>query len=54
MATDRPFLIGVVDHEGTDCTAHIHVLDVDSAQAVGKRVLAAALCQGGRCRAGGI
>jgi len=50
---DRPFLVGVVDYEGTDCTAHIHVLDADSAQAVGQRGLAAALCQGGRCRAGG-
>jgi hypothetical protein len=50
---DRPFLVGVVDYEGTDCTAHIHVLDADSAQAVGQRVLAAAPCQGGRCRTGG-
>ena len=42
---DRPFLVGVVDYEGTDCTAHIHVLDADSAQAVGQRGLAAALRQ---------
>jgi len=45
MATDRPFLIGVVDYEGTDCAAHIHVLGADSAQAVGQRGLAAALRQ---------
>jgi hypothetical protein len=49
---DLPFLLGVVDHEGTDPTAHVHVLDADSARAVGQRVLAATLSQGGRCRGG--
>jgi uncharacterized OB-fold protein len=42
---DRPFFVGMVDYEGTDCTAHIHALDADTAQAVGQHVLAAAPCQ---------
>jgi hypothetical protein len=51
---DLPFLLGAVDHEGTDPTVHIHVLDADGVQTVGQRVLAATLCQGGRCRWGDL